>query len=100
MPLLWNIILAAAAGVILGVAYFGTLWWTVRRVSQARHPAAWLVGSFLVRMVLLLGGVVLVCGLRWKLLVGCVAGILVARLVAVRWFGGAQDGIMKETSTG
>jgi F1F0 ATPase subunit 2 len=43
---------AALAGALLGLAYFAGLWWTVRRAGRARHPAALVAASFVVRAAL------------------------------------------------
>lgn len=39
-----------AAGVLLGLLYFGGLWVTLKRIEGARRPAVLLVGSYLVRL--------------------------------------------------
>ena len=43
------IVLALLAGAALGAVFFGGLWWTVRRGVASPRPAAWFIGSFLVR---------------------------------------------------
>jgi F1F0 ATPase subunit 2 len=47
---LWT--LAAAGGASVGLLYFGGLWWTIRRLPDAGHPAALVLGSFAVRTAL------------------------------------------------
>jgi len=46
--------LALITGAILGCAYFGGLWWTVRRMPDARRPAALYFVSLAFRAALLL----------------------------------------------
>lgn len=75
---------AVSAGVLLALAYLGGLAWTVRRVRRARHPLAWLVGSFVLRGVLVATGLVAIMqgdGTRLLLAVG---GFLLTR-GAVLW---------------
>lgn len=76
--------LAGAAGLILGVFFFGGLWWTVRRSLASRHPAAWVFGSALLRMGVSLAGFYVVSGGRFQPLLACLAGFLLARL-GVTW---------------
>lgn len=42
--------LALAAGLGLGIIYFGGLWWTVQRLPKVRYPLLLVWGSFLGRM--------------------------------------------------
>ncbi|MEX2465713.1 MAG: ATP synthase subunit I [Gemmatimonadota bacterium] len=82
------------AGGMLGLVFFGTLWLTVNRLANARHPALLMGASYLVRLVL--AGVVF-----WFLaseglacvLVGLV-GFLVARQACVTYVRrkAAQEG--------
>jgi F1F0 ATPase subunit 2 len=52
--------LAALAGALLGLLYFGGLWWTVRRVMVVKHPIVLVAGSFLVRAALAGGALLLI----------------------------------------
>ena len=47
---------ATALGLLLGVAYFVGLWWTVSRVGRWRRPGRALAVSFALRAALLLAG--------------------------------------------
>jgi len=51
-----RLVAAAAAGLALGAGYFWGLWWTSRRVGVTRVPGLLFMGSFVVRMGVLLGG--------------------------------------------
>ena len=70
---------ALTAGMVLGAAFFGGLWWTVSRTLTARVPAVWFALSSLVRMAFV------VCGLYWfarlglPSLIACLCGLLAAR---------------------
>ena len=52
-----TLLLAGGAGVLLGVLFFGGLWWTVQRGLVSRRPALWFVGSFLLRTSVVLAGI-------------------------------------------
>ena len=76
--------LASLAGVLLGLGFFGGLWWTVRRAIDSRRPALWVGGSLLLRMGCAVTGFVLVCAGDWRRLVACLIGFWAARWLAVR----------------
>jgi F1F0 ATPase subunit 2 len=76
--------LAFAAGVGLGLCYFGGLWWTVRQLATVRHPALWLGGSFVVRAGVALIGFYVVLGGGAAQLMLCLLGFFVVRSVLVR----------------
>jgi len=71
-----------AAGLILGAAFFGGLWWTVNHAISSKRPALWFLGSKLVRMGVVLGGFYLVGGGRWERWLVCLLGFVLARLVS------------------
>lgn len=82
-----TIILAAAAlaaGVLIGVIFFGGLWWTVRKGVTANNPALWFLGSSLLRTSVALTGFYFVAHGDWKKLLFCLMGFLIARVIALR----------------
>lgn len=82
---LLELLLAAVSGCVLGLAYFGGLWWTVRRLPQARRPLLLYVGSMLLRGTLLLVILLWIALYREAAhLLACLAGMIAARLMAVR----------------
>jgi F1F0 ATPase subunit 2 len=72
------------AGSALGWGFYGGLWWTVRRVS-GRAIGPWLVGSFLLRTLIVLVGFFAVARGPWQGLAACVAGFIAARIVVTRF---------------
>jgi F1F0 ATPase subunit 2 len=79
--------LAFGAGILLGALFFGGLWWTVRTVMSSDRPAAWALGSLLLRTAIALGGFYLVSqGDRWRLLAS-LAGFIVGRVIVLRISG-------------
>ena len=79
-----SLLLAGAAGLLLGAIFFGGLWWTVRKGLSARQPALWFFGSMLLRMGIALAGFYFVGGGDWRRLLACLLGFVVARFV-VTW---------------
>jgi F1F0 ATPase subunit 2 len=88
---------AFAAGLGIGGFYFAGLWWTVRRLPETGHPAAWVGGSFLVRAGLSLLGFYGVLQGGWPMLAASLAGFVLVRLAAVHRWGPAAP---TATSTG
>ena len=78
------LMLTAAVGGILGAFFFGGLWWTTRRGLASPSPAAWFMGSLLLRMAVTLTGFALVSRGHWERMLACLFGFFLARLLAVR----------------
>ncbi len=85
-----SLALAALAGVVLGVIFFGGLWWTVGRAVASPQPFLWFSGSLLLRTGIALGGLYLVGGGRWERLVMCLLGFVAARAI-VTWLSRRVD---------
>ena len=81
------LVLAGGAGILLGVFFFGGLWWTVRRGLASNRPALWFLGSLLLRTAIVLTGIYLVSGGRWDGLLACLAGFVIARFIVTRLAG-------------
>jgi F1F0 ATPase subunit 2 len=80
-----RILAAALAGMLLGVFFFGGLWWTVRKTLSSRQAALWFSGSFLARTAVTLIGFWFASQGDWRRMAGCVAGFLAARLLVIRF---------------
>jgi F1F0 ATPase subunit 2 len=76
--------LAALAGAMLGLMFFGGLWWTLRRAAVSPRPALWVGPSFLLRIAVATGGIYLVGDGVWPRLAACLAGFILARMAALR----------------
>lgn len=76
-----TLVLAWAAGLLLGGFFFGGLWWTVRKGASSRRSALWFFGSFVLRTSLVLAGFYLVGGEHWQPLLACLLGFVMARPV-------------------
>jgi len=84
MSKILTLVLASMMGGLLGATFFGGLWWTVRRGISSRQPAAWFLGSLLLRMSIALGGFYFVSGGHWERLVLCLLGFVSARFAVTR----------------
>jgi F1F0 ATPase subunit 2 len=82
-----QLLLSFLAGAAAGSLYFTGLWYTVRRLPEARHPALLLLASFVLRLALLLGTIYLLAGAHWSYLISAVAGLLLARTLLIRRWG-------------
>ena len=79
-----NQALACLAGAMLGVIFFGGLWWTVRIGVSSENPALWFFASMLLRMSITLAGFYFIGRGNWKRLLLCLLGFVMARLI-VTW---------------
>jgi F1F0 ATPase subunit 2 len=73
-----------ATGMLLGLLFFGGLWWTVRRGLTATNPALWFGLSALVRMGTILGALYYIARSGWPGLLACLCGLLIARAAVAR----------------
>lgn len=78
---------AMVMGVLLGVIFFGGLWWTVRKGFSSKQPALWFLTSLLLRISIALAGFYFVSGGHWKRLLVCLFGFVLARFIVTRFTG-------------
>ncbi|MGO9259013.1 MAG: ATP synthase subunit I [Bryobacteraceae bacterium] len=76
--------LALAAGIFLGVIFFGGLWWTIRKGISSEQPALVFVGSLLLRTSLALAGFYFIGRGHWERLLACLLGFVMVRLIEAR----------------
>jgi F1F0 ATPase subunit 2 len=79
-----SLALAMVTGILLGVMFFGGLWWTVRKGFSSKQPALWFLGSLLLRISIALAGFYFVSGGHWERLLVCLLGFFLARLIVTR----------------
>ena len=75
---------AAGAGALLGLIFFGGLWWTLRRALASKRAALWVGASLLFRMLTTSAGFVFVSAGDWRRLLSCLLGFLAARWLILR----------------
>jgi len=78
------LVLAGVVGGLLGVLFYGGLWWTVQKGAVSEQPALWFFGSLMLRMGIVLTGFYLVSGGQWERLVLSLVGFVMARIVVTR----------------
>jgi F1F0 ATPase subunit 2 len=84
------LVLAFAAGLILGGFYFIALWRTVRKLPDTSRPLRLMLGSFVVRMAIVLPGFYFVMGGHWERLLVALAGFILMRKILTHRFGTAS----------
>jgi F1F0 ATPase subunit 2 len=70
-------------GMALGEIFFGGLWWTVGKAVSSKAPAAWFLGSLILRMGLTVSGFYAASTGGLVQLLLCLLGFLVARQTVV-----------------
>ncbi len=80
----FDLLLAGAAGGLLGLLFFGGLWWTLRRAFASPRPALWIGSSLLLRIVCVAAGFVVVAAGDWRRMLSCLLGFWVARWLIIR----------------
>jgi F1F0 ATPase subunit 2 len=80
--MLFPAIAAFAAGLALGAFYFIALWQTVQRLQSATSPARLMLGSFIIRMAVVMAGFYLVMGgEHWERLAVAMLGFIIMRKI-------------------
>ena len=79
-----SMILSLLAGVLLGIIFFGGLWWTVQRGVRSTHTAILFAGSLMLRTATALAGFYFVSHGNWQRLLACLFGFLVARVLVTQ----------------
>lgn len=76
--------LALLAGLLLGMIFFGGLWWTIRKGMASSVAALWFTGSLMLRTAIAVAGFYFVSHGEWQRLVACLLGFLLARMIMTR----------------
>ena len=87
-----SLVLALLLGSFLGAAFFGGLWWTIRRGVSSKAPALWFLGSILVRTTITVGGLYLVGRGDWHRLLACLLGFILTRTLVTRLTRAPSEG--------
>ncbi|MDD2540837.1 MAG: ATP synthase subunit I [Desulfuromonadaceae bacterium] len=78
------LVLAGLAGGVIGLFFFGGLWWTVRKGVSAQQPVLWFFGSMVLRMCVALAGFYIVSNRHLDRLMFCLLGFFLARIIVTR----------------
>jgi F1F0 ATPase subunit 2 len=74
----------AIAGVLLGIIFFGGLWWTIRRALSSQAAGVWFACSYLLRFALLAAGLYVLAHDDAIRGLGAAFGLIAARFGLVR----------------
>ncbi len=98
-----TMILVFMAGAILGILFFGGLWFTVKKSINSKRPALVIMSSFFLRISITMIGFYFIGADNWQRLVGSLFGFIAARF-AVLYFTKTLDAkqmnVTKEESHG
>lgn len=78
------LLLAFPGGLLLGMFFYGGLWWTVRKGLASPRPHLWFMASYLLRTSVTVAGLFVLSGGRWPRLLIALLGCLMARLIVMR----------------
>jgi F1F0 ATPase subunit 2 len=84
LALVSALVLPLLAGVLLGMFFFGGLWWTIRRGVSSKQPAVLFFFSLLLRTGIALAGFYFVARGDWRRVLSCLVGFILARIL-VTW---------------
>lgn len=72
-------------GLVLGLIFYGGLWWTTRKGLATKYPGSLFLVSMLVRTAVVLAGFYLISAGQWQRILVCLAGFILARLVVLQY---------------
>ncbi len=78
-----NILLPFIVGLLLGIIFFGGLWFTVKKLPLSKIPALLTVSSFVFRICIVLTGFYFIGLGDWKKLIICLIGFIIARFAVI-----------------
>jgi F1F0 ATPase subunit 2 len=79
------ILLIFLAGFLLGLFFFGVLWWTTKRGLRSKSPALWFLGSLFIRMSIIITVFYLISRNHWERALICLIGFIIARMIVMRY---------------
>ncbi len=77
----WAIVFRSLAGVVLGLFFYGGLWYSVSHLADSRHAILLAVGSFWIRVLAVLAGFLFLMESRWEYALILMAGFTMGRLI-------------------
>jgi F1F0 ATPase subunit 2 len=80
---IFNLVSALVMGFLLGVFFFGGLWWTVQKGLSSRQPALLFLGSLLLRTFTTVAGFYFASGGHWERLLMCLLGFFIMRRIII-----------------
>lgn len=93
---MFNLMISLMAGILIGVLFLGSLWWTVRKIVTSERPALWSFGSMWLRMISTLAGFYFVSQGSWERLLACFFGFFLTRLIVTHLTRPTDKGVYAE----
>lgn len=72
-------------GILLGIFFFGGLWWTTKRGLVSKYPALWFLGSLLIRIGITVTIFYFISRDHWERALFCLLGFIIARSIIMRF---------------
>ena len=70
-------------GILLGIIFFGGLYWSIKQLSKAKYPAILMSISALVRMGVLIVGIYLLSDNNIKNILSILLGVILVKIVMI-----------------
>lgn len=86
-----GLILSFLVGMVLGLFFFGGLWWTVRKVTTSPNPALLFFSSVMLRMAVVISGFYVVMAGDWQRLCTALLGFIIARMLVMYFSPSPQE---------
>ena len=90
-----NMVLPFIVGWLLGILFFGGLWFTVKKLTASKMTALLVLGSFIVRVGIVLIGFYFIGSGDWKKLIVCLIGFIVARFAIIHFTKSKDEKIVQ-----
>lgn len=79
------LVFALFAGSLLGMFFFGGLWWTVNKGLVSKSPALWFLLSYLLRMTVVISAFLWIArNAEWQHLTIALVGFILTRIILSR----------------
>ena len=80
-----TMILSFTGGILLGIIFFGGLWFTVKKIVAAKTPAVLVFISFIIRVAITVIGFYFIGSGNWQKLIACMLGFIIARFIVIHY---------------
>lgn len=97
--MLISLVPALIGGSLIGLFFFGGLWWTVRRLPAAERPALFFLTSFVVRSLVTLVAFFVVAAGDWRRVLAAALGFLIARVLLVQLSPALEQASLQEVKS-
>lgn len=80
-----NTVLVFVGGIVLGILFFGGLWFTVKKMVNSKRAALWLFTSFFLRIGIALLGFYFIGFGNWQRILICLVGFIAGRFIVIHY---------------